>query len=181
MIIGISGKAQHGKDTTATYLKSILEKRGCRVLVVHFADLLKFICKEYFGWNGEKDDEGRSLLQKVGTDIRALDECYFVNFINYMLVAFNGNEELGEQWDHILIPDVRYKNEVSRLNMVHLSDFLHLRVVRPYFDNGLTDAQKAHKSETDLDNVEPDIVIVNDGSKMDLYKKVDMIAEEFFW
>ena len=62
-VITISGKARSGKDTTALLLKEALEKKGYRVLITHYADLLKFVCKEYFGWNGEKDEEGRTLIQ----------------------------------------------------------------------------------------------------------------------
>ena len=43
-IIAISGKAQHGKDTTAGFLKSTLEADGYKVQVAHYADLLKYIC-----------------------------------------------------------------------------------------------------------------------------------------
>lgn len=42
-IIAISGKAQHGKDTTAGFLKSALEADGYKVQVAHYADLLKYI------------------------------------------------------------------------------------------------------------------------------------------
>ena len=59
-IIAISGKAQHGKDTTAGFLKSTLEADGYKVQVAHYADLLKYICKQFFGWNGQKDDAGRN-------------------------------------------------------------------------------------------------------------------------
>ena len=40
-IIAISGKAQHGKDTTAEFLKSELETHGYKVQIAHYADLLK--------------------------------------------------------------------------------------------------------------------------------------------
>ena len=44
-VICISAKAQHGKDTTATILKSALEERGNEVLIFHYADLLKYYYK----------------------------------------------------------------------------------------------------------------------------------------
>ena len=43
-IIVISGKARHGKDTVAGIMKDVFEGWGKRVLVVHYGDLLKFIC-----------------------------------------------------------------------------------------------------------------------------------------
>lgn len=49
-VICISGKAQNGKDTTAGFMKEILEARGNRVLIAHFGDLVKYICKTFFDW-----------------------------------------------------------------------------------------------------------------------------------
>ena len=47
-VIAISGKAQNGKDTTAGLLKSALEADGYKVLITHYADLLKYICKQFW-------------------------------------------------------------------------------------------------------------------------------------
>ena len=65
-IIAISGKAQNGKDTTAGFLKSTLEADGYKVQVAHYADLLKYICKQFFGWNGQKEEAGPHIQQYVG-------------------------------------------------------------------------------------------------------------------
>ena len=66
-VIVISGKAQHGKDTTAGFLKDALEADGYSVLIAHYGDLVKYVCKMYLGWNGEKDEYGRSLLRRMRT------------------------------------------------------------------------------------------------------------------
>lgn len=39
-VICISGKAQHGKDTTAGMMKTALESIGHTVLIAHYGDLL---------------------------------------------------------------------------------------------------------------------------------------------
>ena len=78
----ISAKAQHGKDTAAKLIKENLEKKGQRVLITHYADLLKFICVKYFGWNEVKDEAGRTLLQYLGTDVvGAQNPAYWAEFI----------------------------------------------------------------------------------------------------
>lgn len=46
-VICISGKAQNGKDTTASFMKQTLEDKGQRVLIAHFGDLVKYICKTF--------------------------------------------------------------------------------------------------------------------------------------
>lgn len=157
-VILISGKAGHGKDTTADFLKSALEADGNSVLVTHYADLLKYICKAFFGWDGVKDEQGRSILQRVGTDvIRAQRPDYWVDFITDVLELFRG------EWDYVLIPDCRFPNEVDRIRRAGFDTVL-LRVLRENFESPLTPEQQAHPSETALDDVEPDYCIHNDGS-----------------
>lgn len=161
-IILISGKARHGKDTTAQFLRELLEQRGKRVLICHYGDLVKYVCKTFFGWNGEKDEAGRSLLQRVGTDvIRKQCEDYWVRFVLEVLGFF------PNEWDYVLIPDCRFPNEIHLPGFVAF-DTVHIRVVRPDFDNGLTPEQKAHPSETALDDSKPDFVFCNNGSLCEL-------------
>jgi hypothetical protein len=164
-VICISAKAQHGKDTSALILKDKYEAEGKRVLITHYADLLKYICKTFFNWNGEKDEEGRSLLQKVGTDIvGAKEPDFWVNFIISILKFFDNT------WDIVIIPDCRYVNEIE--GMKKHFDTVVLRVVRPNFDNGLSEAQKQHPSEVSLDDFTFDAVIQNTGSLDDLKNKL---------
>ena len=47
-VICISGKAQNGKDTTANILKGFMEHDNYKVRIIHYADLLKFICRSIF-------------------------------------------------------------------------------------------------------------------------------------
>ena len=171
-VICISAKAQHGKDTSAVILKEIYEAEGKKVLITHYADLLKYICKTFFGWNGEKDDYGRTLLQQVGTNIVcAKQPDFWVDFIINILKLFEG------VWDIVIIPDCRFVNEIEKMRANF--DTTVIRVVRPNFDNGLSDTQKQHPSETALDNFEFDAVIYNNGSLAELrralYKIIDLV------
>ena len=68
-VILLSGKAQSGKDYIANIIKQQLEENGNKVLVTHYADLLKYILKTFFNWNGKKDKKSRDSLQRVGTDV----------------------------------------------------------------------------------------------------------------
>ena len=165
-IIGISGRAQHGKDTVALMIKKELEEGKYDVLITHYADLLKYICKTFLNWNGEKDEDGRRLLQYVGTDIiRSRSPDYWVNFILDMLTFFDG------RWDYVLIPDVRFPNEIVKLRENGL-DIIHLHINRPHMDNILTIEQQNHVSETAILNIKPDFYLLNDGDLHDLETKV---------
>lgn len=165
-VILISGKAQHGKDTTAGFLKDALESDGNSVLVAHYGDLVKYVCKTFFDWNGEKDDAGRTILQMVGTDvIRAKRPDYWVSFISDIMKFFPG------EWDYVLIPDCRFPNEVDYIRNAGFNT-VHVRVVRDGFESPLTPEQQAHSSETALDNVLADYYITNNGSLKDLRNSV---------
>ena len=108
-VITISGKAQNGKDTTAGLLKAALEADGYKVLITHYADLLKYICKQFFGWDGQKDDAGRHILQYVGTDIiRQKRPDYWVGFVTSILELF------PNEWDYVLIPDSQMRLIISK-------------------------------------------------------------------
>jgi hypothetical protein len=171
-IIAISGKSQHGKDTTAQYLETVLQSMGEKVLITHYADTLKYICRQFFGWNGEKDEKGRSILQYVGTDIvREQEPDFWVSFIVKILNLF------PNEWDYVLIPDCRFPNEIEILKNSGF-DVTHLRVVRDNFVSPLTEKQRQHPSETALDDVAPDYYIHNDGSLDDLcWSAVRWLAE----
>lgn len=154
-VICISGKARHGKDTAAAHLEETLKNKGYKVLVAHYGDLLKYICKTFFGWNGKKDEEGRHILQYVGTDIiRKQMPNYWVDFIISILTLFK------EEWDYILIPDCRFPNEIERLKESGINTYT-LRIERDDFVSNLTEEQKNHISETALDNFDFDHVIQN--------------------
>lgn len=164
-IILISGKARSGKDTAAIMMCKELRKRGQRVLITHYADLLRHICRSFFGWGGVKDEEGRSLLQYVGTDvIRKKNPDMWVDFIVQILNYF------PDKWDYVIIPDCRFPNEITGMaNAGH--DVTCLKISRP--DTGiLTDAQKEHPSETALDGYIPDCSIENDGTLEELEEKI---------
>lgn len=172
-VICISAKAQHGKDTSAAMIYEELTRRGWKVLITHHADLLKFMAKNLFGWDGVKDEHGRHILQYIGTDvIRKKEPDFWVNYLISVLRLFDG------EWDYVLIPDCRFPNEIQGYKDAGFST-THIRVRRENFVSPLTEEQQKHISETALDNIEPDIWLINDGSIEDLRKKIcDLIATD---
>ena len=161
-ILGISGKARNGKDTAADIIKTKLEELGYSVLKASYGDLVKYVCKTFFNWNGEKDEKGRTLLQYVGTDIiRNQVPDYWVDFIADMLDFFKS------EWDYVLIPDCRFPNEIERMKERGF-DVYSMRVIRDGFKSDLTEEQLKHISETALDDYTFDFVVHNDKGLEDL-------------
>lgn len=170
-IICISGKARHGKDTVAEYLRNFLKEKDLRVAVIHNGDLVKFVCSQLFGWDGEKDEKGRHLLQYVGTDVvRRQRPDYWVNFIIDLLGLF------PNEWDFVIIPDCRFPNEIDRFIEAGFKTY-HFRVNRPNFDSDLTEEAKKHISETALDNFVYDVMINNNGGLNSLKYHCEILAD----
>lgn len=164
--ITFSGKAQHGKDTTAKYMKEELERLGRKVIILHFADYLKYVCKEYFNWNGIKDEKGRTILQKVGTDLaRNNNPDIWVDTVKNFILAFE------TEFDYFLVPDCRFPNEIEVLKRDGRIDFFYaIKVKRDNFDNGLTEEQKNHPSETALDNYKFNFIVIDNEEGLDYVK-----------
>jgi len=153
-------------------MKNALEAKQYRVLITHNADLLKYICKAFFKWNGEKDEEGRALLQYVGTDvIREKYPDFWIEFISVMLHFFD------DKWDYVIIPDCRFPNELQVLKADGFQT-THLRIERPNFESPLTESQRKHPSETSMDDIKAEFYIQNDGTLDDLSAKINDFVQE---
>lgn len=167
-VIGFCGYAQSGKDTAASFLTEF----GFRRLA--FADALRDSVYalnpivnvatignvevgynrvqnivDSIGWDRAKVDypEIRALLQRMGTDVAR--EHYGVNFwVDRVL-------EQIDPWNDYVITDVRFSNEVDAVKSVGG------RVVRIYREG--VGAVNSHISDTGVDDLEVDFIILNDG------------------
>ena len=167
-------------------MKKNLENVGKRVLIMHFADLVKYYATQYFNWNGEKDEVGRSLLQEIGTTVmRGRYPTYWAEIIGKFIDAYTIPEH--SFFDYILIPDWRFINEyevVYDYAAIQNNETITIRVVR-YNENGLdwknpnmTSDQLKHISECELDNFAFNWIIENRRGIKDLEGSVDEIMKE---
>ena len=159
-VVLLSGKSGSGKDFIANIMKQKLESKDKKVLITHYADLLKYILKTFFDWDGQKDERGRYLLQHVGTDIiRKKDPNFWIGFIKTIIYMFY------DRWDYILIPDARFENEINSMKQSkEYFNIVTVRIDRTNYTSKLTEEQKNHPSETSLDHYNFDYYIVNDGT-----------------
>lgn len=154
-IILISGKAENGKTTAANKMKEVFENNGYRVVITRYAKYLKEIAKEYCNWNGQKDELGRTLLQKLGTDIIRKK----MNKPDFHVGRICEDIEIAYDFvDYVIIDDVRYPNEIyyplSKFgrNMVYTYRVERINEDGTPFNNSLSEEQKQHISETSLDD-----------------------------
>ena len=151
-IILISGKAEVGKTTAANIIKYYLCGIGKRAAIVPYGQYVKDTAKMIFGWDGQKDENGRQLLQWWGTDVvRKKNENFWVNTVMRLAAVLDG------EIDYLIIDDCRFPNEVELWK--HEYGCLTLRIERPGHENALNDEQRKHPSETALDDYEFDVTI----------------------
>lgn len=154
----VGGKAKHGKDTFSLYLKNVYEKHGKRVIVTQLAKYIKYYAREMTGWDLSEETKPRDFLQQLGTSVIRQKLKKDDLFINRMI---DDIEIFSYFYDAIIISDVRLKKEVYELKNKY-PNIKVVHVLRPNFDNGLTDEQKLHPTEVDLDDFnEFDIEVVN--------------------
>lgn len=164
MIIGISGKMRSGKDTVADY---IVSKYGFNHL--KFSTGIKEIYDKYH----YKDNNGvkpREEFQGIGQELRAvLGENVWVN---YTLKGIDPSK-------HTVISDVRQDNEFHALKekgaliiLIKTSEDTQKRRLGTLGEKA--DGSLEHETEHITESL-ADLVIVNDSTLEDLYKKIDDI------
>lgn len=165
-VILISAKARAGKDVSATILKALLEKANKRILIIHYADYLKFFCKEHLGFTSKEAPGGRELLQHFGTDV--VRKNYQDTWVDMMVALLKG---IYTEYDYVIIPDVRFPNEIEKIK--ENFNCITLRIVRSNFETVLGKEEQEHVSETALDDYEFEHVIFNNGTLDDLGESLE--------
>lgn len=176
-IIGIAGKSESGKTTFANMLKEELELRDKKVLMINYGDFVKFIAKQYYNWNGEKDEGGRTLLQRIGTD-QGRDQVDKNLWVDMVMATVKIAEN---DFDVAIIADTRFPNEFDRWSNSNY-DILKIKMLRFAHENILTEEQKHHLSETSLDNYNDEtmILVQNEGNLEDLKQIAKQIVKVNF-
>lgn len=176
-LVGISGKAGAGKDTLAHHL--VLHHGYSRIA---FADAVKLAAQQVFGLS-EAQTWDDSLKGQVIT-YWGLTPRQMFQRLGEALKAEFGQDLWVKRWDmsynmlrdsgNVVCPDARFDLEAA-----HIKDLggSLIEVTRP--GAGLTGLEGAHVSERGLQDVEPDVVLVNAGSRQELINSLDVVIREF--
>ena len=173
-IFVISGKARHGKDTTAGYIKNYFENNEKKVINLQFSSYIKEYAKKISDWDGSEETKPRELLQVLGTEVirKKIDEQFFIKRI------CSDREVYSYFFDVIVISDARVPLELDVLKNKFENVYL-LNVRRSNFDDGLTEEQRKHYTELALDDYNNfDKIIENSNTLKELELKVINYLEE---
>ena len=140
----ITGEAGVGKSTYAHRLADDINAE-----VLEISKPIKDIAYE-LGWDGLKDECGRSLLQRIGREGRELSYKIWVNSLLKEIFKrmFVKQEQIARKIKtfRFTVPDVRFDDEVLFFKK-HFDDVEVHKVVRDNFENGLTEEQKKDITE----------------------------------
>ncbi len=181
-IIGICGHKFNGKDTIADYL---VKNYGFTKL--SFGDNLKFAMRHIFGFDDEQlwgtkkeiidpfwNVSPREMMQYFGTECCRIklgsDYKNIGNNLWVMSLQKNLNNLIEKNITKIVIPDVRFENELSVIN--HYNGLL-LRVIRPSIIPCDT-----HLSENSLNSVMENYTFINNSLEQ-LYRDVDIFVQKY--
>jgi len=134
--IGLIGLAGSGKDTAAEALGE-------------------------FGWDGQKDERGRALLQDLGMAARRYNPNFWIEQLTWPTKSRAHN--LPQ-----VFTDVRFQNEADYVRSI---GGIIVRIVRPGIISG------NHESELKQSEIAADLEIVNDGTIEDLHNKIRAIIQ----
>ena len=182
MIVGISGKMQSGKDAVADRL---VTRYGFKKVAL--ADPLKHIASEHLGWSGEKDNAGRHLLQKAGTETAksACGDTVWVDILHRYMMIINKHHEGNINF---VIPDIRFICEAewvtgkyAPLGFNKLKDGFLVSVERKSRYRSTT-GDSQHRSEVEMNSSKfkshINTTINNVSSLEELYNNTDSLYDE---
>ena len=143
----ICGKARAGKDTFAKLIKQEEEKNNKKVCILKLTAPLYRWAEDYFNYDKEKDEKPRELLQTIGYDILQLKLKKKDFLLDYLITTI---EILDDYYDVGLITDGRLVHEIEVLKEKYPS--IKTILLTNMKDNKLTNKEKNHQTEIDLDD-----------------------------
>ena len=165
-IILIGGKANSGKDSTAEYIDEYYRSRGLDVVNIQIAYYIKMYAKQIAKWDGDNETKPRQLLQDLGTELirKQIDEYFFIKRILQDIDVYS------RYFDVITISDGRMPEEFEEIKKAY-PETISLHITRPGYVSHLTKGQKAHLTESLVDDIKYEYEVVNDGTLEDLEEK----------
>jgi len=170
-IIGIHGIMGSGKSTFANLLSKKLEGT---VTILPFAKSLKDFALA-LGWDGEKNEKGRRLLQLLGTDVgrQCISETIWIEkWVDAVM-------ECGS--DFIIADDMRFENE---LDVVKEFEGYKIKIdgrgyhQPTWMEKKFPFLKKQHASEVQISDSKFDILVDNSGEVKHLDDYLQLIKEK---
>lgn len=156
----IGGKAKSGKNTFGEYLKEQLKDYGYKPCIMHITEPLYEYARNYFEYDQKHDEKPREFLQKMGIEI-IKEKMGKKDFLLNRL--YEDIEILSNFFDTFIVTDARMISEFDGIKERYL-DTVAIKLERHNYDDQLTDEEREHITEKEIDKYEGfDYIVENKG------------------
>lgn len=163
----ITGKAGSGKNEVANIIKEELPNS----VITSFSKYIKLFALEMTDWNGDDQAKPREFLQNMGDELRAIDENFLTSRIYEDINIYK------KYYDNLIISDVRLINEINYFKNKKDLEVITIRINCNNCKRNLTDNEKLHHTETELDNYQEYDYTINNEYNENLIKEVKEILK----
>lgn len=169
----LAGKAGCGKDLAGTYMKRKFDNEKESACILHITTPLYEYAKNYFSWNGDMRDKPREFLQEMGIEV-------IRNKLNKKTFLVDRLCEdidiLKHYFSVFIITDGRLIDEFNILKE-RFKDIKIIYIKRDNYNNQLTEKERNHITETEVEKYDKYDYIIENTTKDNLYKEIDKIIE----
>ena len=170
----IAGKAGSGKSEVAKFIKEFFIYEKEETVITNFSKYIKNFALELSDWDGKDTSKPRSLMQKIGDDLRKIDPDYLVDS---MIRDMSYYEKVCQ---NVVVSDVRMPNEIEKIREAYDEVYVFY-IINQFGTSKLSIEEQTHITETALENYNDfDYTLVNDDLKT-LKDKLFKILEEIKW
>ncbi len=163
----LSGKAKSGKNLIANFIEEYYSNKKC--IQLSYAYYLKQYIKKITNWDGKEESKPRDLLQSLGIDLlKKIDNQLLIRRVMEDIKVYS------YFYDVIIVTDARLKEEIEIPKK--LFKCITIRINKD--DNNLTQIQKQHITETDLDNYRNFDYIIENKDIEELKKQIINVLKE---
>jgi len=175
--VAFIGKFSSGKTYFSDVLKQKLEEKGIKAYRVSIAQKIKDLAKDLF----DMQTKDRRLLQLLGAKMREVDQDVW---IKYLILNVKRNA-----LQPFIIDDVRFVNEYNLIKQsfpnfkvfkLATDEEQRMNMYEKLYGRRPTQEEANDPTETDIDNIPFDEIIMNDYKKETCEKTIEKIIEKYF-
>lgn len=167
----LSGKARSGKDEVSKIIEKYYNEK--KSITISFGHYIKDYVKRVSDWDGNEKTKPRTLLQQLGIELikNNIDDKLFIRRIIEDIEIFS------YFYDIIIVNDARLLDEIFLLKEKYPNSTI-IKIERNS-DNGLTNEENKHITETELDKfINYDYIVSNNENLTELKNNIIKILKE---